>query len=101
MTKHYWTTAEERQLRAWYGQVSAAEIARRIGCTKYAVFWKAHSLGLHAMRVDGWSARRLARLLGVSDSLVGDWLRLGVLKRQHKDAIWHSIADSEVRRFIR
>ena len=103
MKHHPWTTGEERQLLLWYGRLSAAEIAQRLGCTERAIWDRAHTLGLKSKRVDGWAPRDIARLLGVNECTVDRWIGRRILRRQQAEkgsARWHSVADSELRRFI-
>jgi hypothetical protein len=46
MSPRYWTTAEDRMLREWYGRVGPRETARMIGRSVTAVYSRAWVLGL-------------------------------------------------------
>jgi len=54
-----WTAKADRRLRRLFPELSAAEIAERIGCSMSAVHNRSHALGLR--KTDGWKSARTAR----------------------------------------
>ena len=101
----HWSTQELAYLERWYGRKSDEHLARVLGRTVVGIGLRAKRAGI-LKRHAGLSAREVARIFGVDDSVVSKvWIRRGLLAakkaafRQGPHRMW-LVEDEAIERFI-
>lgn len=103
-----WSAGELRILEAnaWRGDRRIAEILRAAGFQRTAVAVQVQRKRRGVQR-DGYSARELSLLLGLSDDTVASWCRTGVIRAERRGTgrttaqgdVWH-LTHEAARRFV-
>ena len=95
-----WRAAELRYLDRWWGISPTAAIARALGRSPGAVLRMATRRRLSLKR-DCYTARQVARELGVTGHTVSYWIGCGMLRPHARRAQCWLIPYDELARFIR
>lgn len=100
-----WTDDEVALLQRWQGLRSAHWIAKKLQRGETAVALKFSRLGLSRRVRMGYSARDLARAMGVDGHVVIGWSERGLLAAGRRGSThpsdWYQIAEADVVAFLR